>query len=90
MKRISTLFSAALLGTMCLAASQLALAGDKAHEKVGQETRNWLELQRSGSAASETQRPMSGDVAKRSYQRYVETHSQPIPESFVDENQSFI
>lgn len=41
--------------------------------------RNWLELQKSNSAASPTARPLPGEIADRSFQRYADSFSQPIP-----------
>jgi Flp pilus assembly protein TadD len=41
-----------------------------------------IELQRNGSAASATPRPIAGDVADMSYQRYLDTFKRPIPERF--------
>ncbi|GEM_PF-3323407 len=88
MKRIS---QASLLGaSLMLLAGAGWTADDDSHLDVGKETRQWLELQRSGSAASETERPLSADAANRSYQRYVETHSYRIPRSFTEEKQSFV
>lgn len=50
--------------------------------------RDWVELQKSGTAASPVPRPLPGDIADRSYQRYAESFSQPIPESL--EREGFI
>jgi hypothetical protein len=69
-----------------------AAAEDKAaatHE-VGQQTREALELQRSGQSASTTERPASGEVADRMHQRYVDSFSHPIPKSFKDEEREFV
>lgn len=57
---------------------------------VGAATREALELQRAGRAASATERPMSGEVAGRTHQRYVESFSHPIPESFAEQEQEFV
>jgi len=60
-----------------------ALLADESKEKpqeIGGATSALLELQRSGSAAGKAQ-PVSGDVASRSYQRYLEGFTQPLPES---------
>jgi hypothetical protein len=67
-----------------------ALAADSPEEKVGTQTRSLLEVQRSGQAASDTERPMSGEVARRTHQRYVESFSQPIPESLAEEEKEFV
>lgn len=50
--------------------------------EVGQKTHDLLELQRSGTAASPTPRPMPGDIAERVYERYAESFSLPVPENF--------
>ncbi len=39
-----------------------------------------VELQRAGSAASATPRPIAGEVANLSYQRYLDSFKRPIPE----------
>jgi hypothetical protein len=57
---------------------------------IGQQTRAALELQRSGQAASGTERPPSGEVAERTYRRYAESFSHPIPESFQEEEREFV
>lgn len=46
----------------------------------------WLDLQVSGSAASPDERPMPGEIADKVYQRYVESFTQPIPESLKRDN----
>lgn len=50
--------------------------------RVGDATAGLLALQREGSAASPQPRPITGDVAGRSYQRYLKSFEQPIPERF--------
>ncbi|MCB4360490.1 DUF3613 domain-containing protein [Quatrionicoccus australiensis] len=75
-----------ILAGLCIAAGVAfsgALSADEGKEKVqeiGAATSALLELQRSGAAAGKAQ-PVSGDVASRSYQRYLEGFSQPQPES---------
>lgn len=64
----------------------LVSAAGKDSEKVGDETKALLELQRSGQAASATPRPMTGEVADKTYQRYVESFAHPIPENFPRES----
>jgi hypothetical protein len=49
---------------------------------VGDATAQLLALQRSGAAASPVERPIPGDVAARSYQRYLKSFEHPIPERF--------
>ncbi len=48
--------------------------------EIGATTANLLELQRSGLAAGKTQ-PIGGDVAARSYKRYLDSFERPIPEA---------
>lgn len=84
------------LVTQCIALLLILLALPLAADQpppsatVGAATREALELQRSGRAASATERPMSGEVAGRTHQRYVESFSQPIPESFAGQEQEFV
>lgn len=51
---------------------------------VGKTTQDALELQRSGSKSVET-RPILKDVASRTYDRYLESFTYPIPEKFERE-----
>ena len=62
-------------------------AGAVALDAVGERTREALALQREGRAAAPT-RPMPEPAAKRSYERYLESFSHPIPEQF-DRNDGF-
>jgi len=72
-----------LLLVLC---SPLAQAEDAAAPaRVGDETRVWLQLQGSGSAAA-PERPMSGEVADKVYKRYVDSFGRPIPEHFQRES----
>lgn len=48
---------------------------------VGDTTRNALDKQRRGVGAVEN-RPMLKDVADRTYERYLESFTYPIPERF--------
>ncbi|MBB1599337.1 DUF3613 domain-containing protein [Variovorax sp. UMC13] len=50
--------------------------------QVGDATHNLLALQREGTQASNTPRPLAGDVASLSYQRYLDSFKLPIPEKF--------
>lgn len=52
---------------------------------TGAETRAWLSLQKSGTAAPSDPRPMSGEVGERVYERYLESYTRPIPEAFERE-----
>lgn len=60
------------------------------HTSLGSKTQTLLELQRSGTAASNTQRPMTSEMARRSYDRLLETYNQPISESFSADQESFV
>lgn len=42
---------------------------------------DWIELQVSGRAASPVGRPLPGEMADRSYQRYADSFSKPIPDT---------
>ena len=46
----------------------------------GEATRRLLQAQAQGESASTHQYPMSGDVAQKTYERYVNSFSHPIPE----------
>jgi hypothetical protein len=50
--------------------------------QVGDATGNLLRAQREGSVASPTPRPLAGDVASLSYQRYLDSFKYAIPEKF--------
>jgi hypothetical protein len=56
--------------------------GEVVYERpqVGDATQGLLAWQRSGEIASPTQRPIAGDVASRSYERYMKSFEFPIPE----------
>ncbi len=45
------------------------------------DTKAWLDLQISGSAAAQDERPMPGEIADKVYQRYVDSYAQPIPDT---------
>jgi hypothetical protein len=47
---------------------------------VGDATQSLLAWQRSGEIASPTPRPIAGNVASRSYERYLKSFEHPIPE----------
>lgn len=76
MKKSYPVFVAALL---CLAAASAAQAGDV--NEVGASVRSALALQRSGRASAPV-RPMIEAAAERSYARYLESFTYPIPEQF--------
>lgn len=50
--------------------------------RVGDATAGLLALQRDGTAASPVARPVAGEVAGRSYQRYLRSFDYPIPDRF--------
>lgn len=49
---------------------------------VGDATHHLLAIQREGRVASPTPRPLAGEVASLSYQRYLDSFKHPIPERF--------
>ncbi len=51
-------------------------------------TQQWLELQRSGKAASTHAQPYSGEVMNKIHTRYLKSFEKPIPEFFEHEMQS--
>lgn len=61
-----------------------ALAQQSAAPAEGS-ARAWVELQKGGTAASPVARPMPGDLAERTYDRYAESFSHPIPETLKRE-----
>lgn len=77
----STSFSKSLLALgLTLGTVALATAQEPTSEpKSGSAAEAWLELQKSGTAASATPRPMPGEIADRSYERYANSFSTPIP-----------
>lgn len=84
--------TAALMFPLLLALAPQVFAQDAAANLIAPgSARDWLELQKSGSAASAVDRPMPGEIADRSFQRYADSFSQPIPETlnreeFLSEN----
>lgn len=52
----------------------------------GEETRAWLQLQKSGNASLGAPRPMTGEVADQVYRRYLESFTRPVPEDFERES----
>ncbi|MFQ6404962.1 DUF3613 domain-containing protein [Methylophilus sp. 'Pure River'] len=45
-------------------------------------TQQWLELQRSGKAASPQSQPVSGEVMDKVHSRYIKSFEKPIPEYY--------
>lgn len=48
-------------------------------------THQWLEMQRSGAAASSQGQPQSGEVMDKVHKRYLKSFEKPIPEYFDHE-----
>ncbi|GAB3674797.1 DUF3613 domain-containing protein [Salinisphaera aquimarina] len=76
---------AVMLMGACAVAAGSAHAGDV--NDIGPTVENALEMQSSGGQAAPT-RPMLKDVADRTYERYLESFTYPIPEQF-DRDASF-
>jgi hypothetical protein len=74
---------AAGLPLFCLG---LALAGCATEPTIGPDARQWLSLQRGGAAASAAPPAMSGEVADKVHQRYVDSFGNPLPEQFGRED----
>ncbi|KWF26148.1 DUF3613 domain-containing protein [Burkholderia pseudomultivorans] len=75
----------AILGAiMCMAMSTVAAYGQQTvapiTSDVGRSTKEWLTMQRDNRAAAPTQ-PLLGDVATLTYQRYLDSFKNKIPES---------
>lgn len=51
-------------------------------DALGGSTRQLLALQRGGSVASPVPRPLPGEIAQRSRERYLKSFEYPIPERF--------
>ena len=62
--------------------TQIAEDAEPVYERlqVGDATQGLLAWQRSGDIASPARRPIAGDVANRSYERYLKSFEFPIPE----------
>lgn len=50
--------------------------------KVGEGSRDWLDLQRNGEQASPTEQRLPPAIQDRVYQRYLDNFEYPIPENF--------
>lgn len=78
-----------ILAVLLTGASQMLVPAAMAQQAGTPATaRDWVELQKGGTAASPVPRPLPGDIAERSYERYAESFSQPIPETL--EREGFI
>ncbi|HEY0973474.1 MAG TPA: DUF3613 domain-containing protein [Solimonas sp.] len=73
---------AAALGAGLLMTSAPLSANPGEQPSFGADTRAWVELQRSGAAASPEVQPVPGEVADKVYQRYLKSFDQPIPAEF--------
>jgi hypothetical protein len=71
-----------VLLSLLLAPALAAAATPVKTREFGADTRAWLDLQKSGSAAYGSARPMPGEVAEKVYERYLKSFSQPIPDQF--------
>lgn len=78
-----------LIGSTCaclfVAWTGTASAQDQGTQRVGDQARAWMDLQASGTEASEAERPITGEVAERVYQRYLDSFTHPIPRQFTRE-----
>ena len=70
---------------VCLTFAASAALAEEVNEPVGTRTNAWLELQTSGTAASPAERPLPGDIADKTYERYANSFTYPIPEKFERE-----
>lgn len=61
---------------------EMAEAGEYVYERlqVGDATQGLIAWQRGGEISSRTPRTIAGDVASRSYERYLKSFEYPIPE----------
>jgi hypothetical protein len=55
----------------------------------GAETRAWLQLQTSGAQAGPSPR-QPGAAASRTYQRYLKSFEQPIPQHYFNNQEGFV
>jgi Protein of unknown function (DUF3613) len=76
---VLTAFSFAMLTSSALGAAELPT------ESSGSGTRQWLELQRSGAAASAIRQTVSGSVAENIHERYKKSFKYPIPEFYYQD-----
>lgn len=81
MKRASVAVAVLMAAMAAQAAEPAEQAGSEtpAQESL---TRDWLELQRSGTAASEQPQPLSGAAMDKVHERYVKSFGHPQPEHF--------
>lgn len=79
----SHLFSIAMFSLILLPFSVLAEPSQN-DSKSGEQTRQWLELQKNGHVASPNQQTLPGPAAARVYERYLNSFTHPIPEYFSE------
>lgn len=70
-------------GTLFFSATLFADHLHSTSPKDGEQTRKWLEVQRTGAQASTHKQTLSGDVAASIYQRYMDSFKYPVPEYFT-------
>lgn len=68
------------LAALLMALGTSAAAADSPAPKQT-DVQAWLDLQRSGTAAPQDERPMPGEIADKVYRRYVDSFGRPIPET---------
>lgn len=67
---------------VCFIAAAFSAPMSMASEPVlppGEAVTQWLDLQRSGKAASPHAQPLNGAMMTRAYERHLKTFEQPIP-----------
>lgn len=69
----------------CLTFAASAACAEEVNEPVGTKTKAWVQLQTGGTAASSVERPLPGDIADKTYDRYANSFTYPIPEKFERE-----
>lgn len=74
------------ISLLFLALSSFAVMADPVQPlpKQGEQTRQWLELQKNGHAASPNKQTLPGPAAAQIYQRYLNSFTHPIPEYFSE------
>lgn len=83
-------FAGALLAAPLLAQAVEAPAAQPGTvERDQQEVLTWLDLQRSGRAASPYPQSATAAERDRAYQRYLKSYTREIPEYLLDDNNDF-
>lgn len=59
----------------------------QSRQPLGEDAREWLDLQASGVEASDTDHSLPSGVRSRIYRRYLDSFEYPIPELFFDTDQ---